>query len=310
MRVADLFAGWGGFSLGAEQAGCRVIYAANHWELAVEAHRHNHPGVQHECQDLRQADWSSLPRYDLLLASPDCRYHSTASQPRRPKEAESCRQTAWAIVDCAEVTQPKAIIVENVPQFSRWTAPGSADTGNMFRHWIAALQLLGYHVATDVLRASRFGVPQRRDRLFIVATRRSGFRFPVGMTAEPGFGPCVDWGSGRWRAFAEASPGARGRLEASRRHGSRALVQHVTGHRGLHPSEPLRTVTRQDQWHVVKGRRYRPLTVRETARAMGFPDDYGWPSRVTRSDAITGLGAAVPPPVARAVVGAVISHVR
>lgn len=83
MKAIDLFAGFGGFTLGATQAGARVVWAANHWPLAVETHARNHAGTEHVCQDLRQADWTALPRFDLLLASPACQGHSQAAQPKR-----------------------------------------------------------------------------------------------------------------------------------------------------------------------------------------------------------------------------------
>ena len=54
---------------------------------------------------------------------------------------------------------------------------------------------------------------------------------------------------------------------------------------------------RADQWVLVDGDRYRPLTVRELARGMGFPDSYQWPE-ASRVDTIKGIGNAVCPPVA------------
>ena len=162
MRAVDLFAGWGGFTLGAEVAGVRVVWAANHWRLAVEAHQLNHPGTEHSCQDLRQANWSELPEYDLLLASPACQGHSTASQPRRRTYHDAMRATAWAIVDCADVTEPRYVLVENVPAFKRW---------RLYPLWLDALRQLGYQLSETHLLASRFGVPQRRERLFIVGSR-------------------------------------------------------------------------------------------------------------------------------------------
>lgn len=305
MRAIDLFAGWGGFTLGAQAAGARVVWAANHWPLAVQAHAANHPGVHHECQDLRQADWTRLPAFDLLLAAPACQGHSTASQPRRRAYHDALRATAWAVVDCADVTEPRAIIVENVPSFRRW---------RLYPHWRQALQTLGYLVSEHEITATAHGVPQRRRRLFIVALRRPGFywRSP-NVREEPAFGPCVEWSGGRWRPLSEASPGARERIAlAQRQHGRRCVIQHVSlstrakAATGLPLSEPLRTVTTKDQWCVVDGRRYRPLTVRETARAMGFPDSYQWPEEATRRDKITGLGNAVCPPVATALVSSVM----
>ena len=294
MRAVDLFAGWGGFTLGAERAGAKVVWAANHWPLAVQAHALNHPQTRHACQDLRQADWTALPRYELLLAAPACQGHSQASQPKRRRYHDGLRATAWAVVDCADVTEPRAIIVENVVDFRRW---------RLYPTWRAALELLGYHLQELELVASRFGVPQRRRRLFIVATRRKA---PISLTPkcrEPGIGPCIDWSGGNWRRVADASANVRARIEKGRaRHGRRFLTQHVTGHPGVGLAEPIRTVTTKDQWCAVDGGRYRGLTVQELARAMGFPARYRWPDGASRRDTIRGLGNAVCPPVARRIV--------
>lgn len=60
MKAIDLFAGAGGFSKGAAQAGCSVVWAANHWQAAVDILSANHPGTAHACQDLQQADWREV----------------------------------------------------------------------------------------------------------------------------------------------------------------------------------------------------------------------------------------------------------
>jgi len=299
MRAIDLFAGWGGFSLGAEQAGLDVVWAGNHWPLAVQAHAANHPRARHVCQDLRQADWTALPAYDLLLASPACQGHSQASQPRRRLYHDALRATAWAVVDCADVTEPAAIIVENVPDFRRW---------RLYPVWREALERLGYTLTEHVLTASHFGVPQRRRRLFVVGQRAPRELTFEADATEPAFGPCIDWTDGRWRPIGQATGNARKRIDAAiERHGPRCLVQHVTGHKGIPLSDPIRTITTGDQWAVIDaGRgRYRPLTVRENARAMGFPDNYTWPDDATRTDKIRGLGNAVCPPVARRLIAEV-----
>lgn len=301
MRAVDLFAGWGGFTLGAEQAGLDVVWAANHWPLAVAAHARNHPHVEHACQDLRQADWTSLPQYDVLLASPACQGHSTAAQPKRTGDVarhhDALRATAWAVVDCAEVTRPRAVVIENVVSFARWA---------LFPLWVQALETLGYSVDQRVVRASHHDVPQRRDRLFVIATQGRPAA-PLEQHPEPAYGPCVDWGADGWRPVRRASRGARARFQAARALRKRSLVQHTTGHRGIPLSEPIRTITTKDHWCLVDGDRYRPLTVREYARAMGFPDHYQWPAEASRTDTIKGLGNAVAPPVARAVVAAVVN---
>ncbi len=97
MKAIDLFAGAGGFTEGAIEAGIEVMWAANHWPLAVEYHTANHPSTYHLCQDLHQADWSQVPAHDLLLASPACQGHSRARGTEMPHH-DALRSTAWAIV--------------------------------------------------------------------------------------------------------------------------------------------------------------------------------------------------------------------
>lgn len=292
MRAVDLFAGWGGFSLGAEQAGVTVGWAANHWPLAVEAHAANHPKARHVCQDLRQADWTTLPAYDLLLASPACQGHSQASQPKRRLYHDALRATAWSVIDCADVTDPSAIIVENVVDFMRW---------RLYGPWRASLEVLGYKVDEHILTASYHGAPQRRKRLFIVATKNGATVKLDRDSSEASFGSCIDRRSKHsWRPVARANANVRSRIDSGRRnHGRRFLSQHVTNHPGVGLHEPIRTITTKDQWCLVDGDRYRSLTTRELARGMGFPDDYSWPTHSKRADVIRGLGNAVCPPVAR-----------
>ncbi len=298
MKAVDLFAGFGGFTSGAEAAGARVLWAANHWPLAVDVHSANHPRTTHACQDLRQADWTALPRFDLLLASPACQGHSQASQPKRRHYHDALRATAWAVVDCADVTEPRAIVVENVPSFRSW---------RLYPEWRAALERLGYRLHEQVVLAADHGVPQLRERLFLVGLRRArSFALPLRLSAHPAFAPCLEAAAPGWRPVSAASAGARARIEAGRRLGRRYLVQHVTGHRGVPVDEPIRTITTKDQWIVVDGDVYRPLSLREYARAMGFADSYAWPAGTPRADVVRGLGNAVCPPVARDVVRAVM----
>jgi DNA (cytosine-5)-methyltransferase 1 len=201
-------------------------------------------------------------------------------------------------VDCADVTRPRGILVENVTDLRKW---------ELYPVWRLALETLGYHLTELTVTASRHGVPQRRTRLFIVGTRkpsaRSFIEFDDAATRhvpEPPFGPHIDWHSGDWRPVSRAMPGAQTRIaRAVSNHGPRCLTQHVTGHPGVPLGEPIRTITTQDQWAVVDGDQYRPITIREAARGMGFPEDYRWPERASRSDQIKGLGNAVSPPPAR-----------
>lgn len=309
MKAADLFAGWGGFTLAVEQAGAEVVWAGNHWPLAVEAHALNHPQTVHVCQDLNQANFYAMPDIDLLVAGPSCPGFSQAAQPARKNNPgtrgkhDALRANAWAVVEAAEAKRPQVLLVENVVQFRDWP---------LFPCWKAALEVLGYAIETHVLLASHCGVPQRRERLFTVGVLG---RTPLGLhfepDEEPGIGPSLDFDLGVWRPVATAPVQVQARIAKARRRGlgDRFLTQHVTGHPGVPLWEPVRTITTKDQWALVRGDEYRPMSVRENARAMGFPDSYRWPARATRKDQVKGLGNAVCPPQGKRLVSAVLERI-
>lgn len=161
MKAIDLFAGAGGFSTGAVMAGCQVAWAANHWPAAVAIHAGNHPDTEHLCQDLQQADWRNVPAHDMLMASPACQGHSKARGKEAPHH-DAQRSTAWAVVSAAEFHRPAVVLIENVPEFAKWT---------LYPAWCAAMTALGYALAPMVLDAADHGVAQHRRRIFIVGTR-------------------------------------------------------------------------------------------------------------------------------------------
>lgn len=297
MRAIDLFAGAGGFSEGARAAGVEVVWAANHWPVAVQVHANNHPGVEHVCQDLHQADWGLVPAHDLMLASPACQGHSSASQGGRRAFHDASRSTAWAVVSAAEHHRPEFVIVENVVQFRSWA---------LYPAWRLAMGALGYALDEIVVDAADLGVPQHRRRLFIVCRRGlAPLRLELERRPHTPFAAALD-AEATWqdvdrpgRAAGALRRVARGRAN----HGERFLLQHVTRHPGRSLTRPIGTITTKDQWWEVHGEKMRPLSIDEIRRAMGFPEGYLLPRR-SRSVAFKLLGNAVCPPVAQALVEA------
>ena len=307
MRCIDLFAGAGGFSEGARQAGLEVAWAANHWPLAVEVHERRHAATTHACQDLNQADFTSVPEHDILLASPACQGHSTAGQGARGlwgldySHHDGSRSTAWAVVTAAEAGRPDWIVVENVPAFRRW---------QLFEVWSQALQQLGYGIEHGELDAADFGVAQNRRRLFLIA-RRGGAPGVLGQLPTPatrsqareswtGMADILDVAGGeRWAPVASKSERVRERVERSRpRCGDTFLTQHVRDHMGRRHAQPLPTITCADQMALVRGDEMRPLTIAEYLKGMGLPADYLSGTSCTRREACRLVGNAVCPPVA------------
>lgn len=293
MKVIDLFAGAGGFSTGAVMAGCRVVWAANHWPAAVQWHAANHPYTAHACQDLQQADFTTAPAHDILLASPACQGHTPARGKERPHH-DAQRATAWAVVTCAEVHRPAVVLVENVPAFANWT---------LYPAWAAAMQALGYALAPIVVDAADHGVPQHRRRLFIVATRsNSPIVLHLPQRPHRPASDIIDLAAGKWTAIHRPgrSPRTLARIAAGRRqHGDRFLAPYYgsgSGETGRSLDRPIGTLTTRARWAVIDGDWMRMVRAVEGRDLMGFPTDYKLPS----SEALAWhlLGNAVSPVVA------------
>lgn len=299
MNAVDLFAGAGGFSTGAVQAGCNVVWAANHWQAAVDTHAANHPGTAHACQDLHQADWTQVPAHDLLLASPACQGHTPARGKERPHH-DACRSTAWAVVSALECHRPPFALVENVPVFARWA---------LFPAWCSALHALGYSVAPHIVDCADLGVPQHRRRLFIAATRsRHPIVLDLPRRAHVPASTIIDFDAGNWSPLHRPgrAPATIARVRAGRaRFGERFVAPFYgsgSGETGRSLDRPIGTITTRDRWAVIDGDRMRMVSVDEARRAMTFPADYRLPANGRL--AMHMLGNAVPPLAAQRVIEA------
>lgn len=298
MKAIDLFAGAGGLTTGAVMAGCSVVWAANHWPAAVQVHANNHPGTTHVCQDLQQADWTQVPAHDLLLASPACQGHTRARGKERAHH-DAQRATAWAVVSAAECRRPAVVLVENVPEFSKW---------ELYPAWCAAMSALGYALAPMVLDAADFGVPQQRVRLVIVGTRsKHPVELPLLRMPHIGAREVIDFGVGEWSLVQDKVANTRARVCSGRaRYGERFLMPYYGSGSGLTGrclSRPIGTLTTKARWGVVDGKRMRMVSVNEARQFMGFPNGYHLPKGVSEANEM--LGNAVCPPMARDIITAI-----
>jgi len=179
----DLFCGAGGTSTGLAQAceklGLEVqLTAINHWKIAVASHKANHPWARHINSSVEKLDpFEVVPgkRVDLLVASPECRHHSTARGGRPIRDQK--RASAWYILRWAELLYVKNILIENVPEFRKWGPLNSKGKriksleGKTYQAFLEALRALGYYVEERILNAADYGDATTRRRLFIIARR-------------------------------------------------------------------------------------------------------------------------------------------
>ena len=180
----DLFCGAGGLSLGLREAGFSVIVSADSDATALESHSHNFGGLSWH-GDLsdpsrflaKLAAWG-IDKVDLVAGGPPCQPFSKAGSSKirslvrdGKRPVNDPRVDLWqSFFGIVETLTPKAILFENVPEFA------SAQHGRTLFAFLDELKASGYEPYSDVIDAWRYGVPQRRKRLFIVALQM-GYKF-------------------------------------------------------------------------------------------------------------------------------------
>ncbi len=303
MKAIDLFSGAGGFTEGAEMAGCQVIWAGNHWRVAVDTHAANHPDTEHACQDLHQTNWSTVPAHDLLLASWCCQGNSNArGKVANNPEHDDSRATAWAVISALEYHRPPFFIGENVKGFLNWS---------LYPAWRMAVEALGYCLDIQIVDAADHGVPQHRKRLIFIGARAK--HPPMLRLHKQEHLPAssfVDFDLGDWQPIDKPgrAPATLIRVANGRRaFGDRFLAPYYgsgSGLTGRSLGRPIGTITTRDRWAVIDGDRMRMLAVPEARTGMGFRGNYILPTDPKL--AMHVLGNAVAPPKARAVIAALM----
>lgn len=309
MRTLDLFSGGGGSSYGARAAGAEIVCGVDAWACATAAYAANFPEAKALNLTLDAKSSPSvlgeLGTMDLILASPECTSH-TCARGSRPRSEESRRTANYVLTFAAEL-KPRWVVVENVIHMRGWEG---------YKPLIEALKKLGYQVQIEVLDASRFGVPQIRKRLFILADRE---RLPPRVPRKRGrprsarhiLDPEGRWPAGLLRSEKRARPTIERaeRAIAALGAGKPFLIVYYgsDGAGGWQPLDrPLRTVTTLDRFGLVTWEGGTPmlrmLQVPELCRAMGFGDDYALDVVRQRRDRIKILGNGVPPPVMQTIV--------
>lgn len=181
MKFLDLFAGIGGFRLGLEQAGHECVGFCEIDKFARQSYKaiHNTEGEReyHDITTVSNEEWRTLRgTVDLICGGFPCQAFSIAG--KRKGFLDETRGTLFfEIARAAEQIKPRTLFLENVRGLL------SHDKGRTFRTIISTLDELGYDAEWQILNSKNFGVPQNRERVFIIGHLR-GERgrevFPIG----------------------------------------------------------------------------------------------------------------------------------
>lgn len=172
-RVVDLFSGAGGFSLGFKLAGVEITHAFESDKWAVETYTCNLPEVNvchGDIREISQADIRSIVPNppDIIIGGPPCQGFSHSNTVR--KDPKDPRNSLFVdFLKFVDVFRPPLCIIENVK--------GLLSTMNQSGQPVIEIisdsfRTLGYSVSYRLLDAAEYGIPQHRERLFIIATQK------------------------------------------------------------------------------------------------------------------------------------------
>lgn len=336
VRIVDLFAGGGGLSLGMAEAatrigrGTRIVLAAEQRSDAAAVYTRNFPGARTLKADVahlfdgavgspptdgEERLRAQLGNVHVLLAGPPCQGHSNLNNHTRRDDPRN--DLYLRVARAAEVLQPASVLVENVPAIQH-------DVGSSVPRTTQALEGAGYRVATAVLDLLKVGVPQRRRRHVLLASRHAGVDPDLILSGSTGCGQhdprTVRWAIGDLLDVASrnlidvasvATTANRERMAWLFDHGEYDLPNHlrpkchhadhsyVSMYGRLRWDAPAQTITTgygsMGQGRYVHPARPRTITPHEAARLQTLPDFFDLGSDATRKAWAHVIGNAVPP---------------
>lgn len=181
-KIVDLFCGCGGLSYGFEQEGFETVLGIDNDEAAIDTFKLNHPHSETILGDIREItdemvlDALSNQDIDIVVGGPPCQGLSL-SGPRRLEDPRN--QLYLSFIRIVNLLKPKFVLIENVPGMV------SLFKGKIKDEIIKSLEELGYTVNFKILKASHYGVPQHRRRVFFVGSLEGkNFEFPEETHAE------------------------------------------------------------------------------------------------------------------------------
>lgn len=279
--VLDLFAGCGGLSLGFEAAGYKTIG----YEMVEDASATYNLNLLGKCETIKLDTDFIYPKAQIIIGGPPCQPFSVGGN---QKGIDDARDGFPVFIDAVKKLNPKAFIFENVRGLlytNKW----------YFELILKELQSLGYIIDYQLLNAVNYGVPQNRERLFVVG-HKSEFNFPVKKRNKTTVADAIS------DLMFTTPPESKFLTQSQNEYIARyEKASDCINPRDLYPEKPARTLTCRNlaaatgdmQRVVLKDGTRRRLLVREAARLQSFPDWFEFTGKETSQ--FYQIGNAVPP---------------
>ena len=307
-RFIDLFAGIGGFRKGFEDAGYQCVFTSEIDSACQEVYQNNFK--DEVFGDITKIKPKDIPDFDVLLGGFPCQPFSISG---KKKGFDDTRGTLFFdICRIIDEKQPKVVVLENVKHLIHH------DKKRTFKTILETLTNLGYNVSHQILNAKNFGLPQNRERIFIIATKNSYFKFEKLETKAPvqlknfldkkGDFEYLD--KSEYTLIDNPKKQLTGLIFTGYRNkntwktGVRPNTEHLSRvHRqpnriysveGTHPTIPSQETSGRFFIYLPKEDRVRKLTINECYRIMGFPKNFKKHSKNGEQYKQIGNSVAIP----------------
>ena len=295
-KSIDLFAGIGGIRRGFDNAfkdDIETTFVSEWDEPAQRTYKLNYPGAE-IAGDITQIDEKDIPEFDICLAGFPCQAFSMAGKHGGFKDDYKgrCRGTLFQdVVRICDYHKPKVIFCENVKGLT------IHDRGRTFKVIKGAFEEIGYTVFHQILNSKDFGVPQNRERIYLVCFRNDiapkEFPFPEGDKKDVSIRDILDDAPIPSKyylsdVYVNTLRAHKARHEAAG-HGFGYVIRELDGIAGtivcggmgregnllIDHREHSMIPTTHIKGHI-NTEDIRKMTPREWARLQGFPDDFKW----------------------------------
>ena len=317
LTAVSLFSGCGGFDLGAIQAGVKIIWANDIDKYAAQAYKMMLPDVSFNLGDIR--DFKVFPKADILIGCYPCTGFSIAAR-RRAKGADSRNlfntEGNFLYLEFMKVLKqikPKYFFVENVHGMM------NAIDGWFFQQQIAGFEKLKYTPKYKMMKATDYGAPQDRKRIFIVGVRNDiaenyNYEFP-----KPTYGPGTKKSYRTMKdVLSDMDPWPKGEFSMDTFHGhyltrnrkrkwtepSFTIVANHS-HVPLHPMGRSMINIGEDSW-ALQGKSNRRLSWKECRILQCLPSRLD--PDIDLIHKYTVVGNAVPPVFAKALLKPIVKY--
>ncbi len=288
LTFIDLFAGIGGIRLGFENIGYRCVFSSEIDKFAIATYKANYGETPFG--DISKININDIPQHDILLAGFPCQPFSNAGL--KQGFADTRGTLFFHIANIIEHHRPLVVFLENVKGLK------NHDKGKTYQTIEDTLLKFGYKVYSKILNSKDFGIPQSRERIYIVAFKKNvNFVFPQPTFTETKVGDILEKNIDEKYTISDKLWDGHKRRKKEHLHKGNGFGYSLFNEQSKYTSTLSARYYKDGSEILIEqiNKNPRKITPKEAARLQGFPENFIIP--VSDNQAYKQFGNSVCVPV-------------